>query len=709
MLFGCTKDLETVTYNPADANPAVLDELASTYVLTADEQNDVAIDFKWSEAQFGFNASVTNNLEMDLAGKDFAGATTLASMSLGGAYQLTHGELNSYIMKLLDSYDMELAATDLEFRVVSSFSDGVESIYSNTVSTNITPYAGTKQYPLIAVIGDYSGWNYENSQKLYSANESSLYTAMIAFSGKSANGWKISEFTGWKGGNWGTGDEKFAPEQSPITLFNAGGSGNLAIYSKDFYRLSFDTATSELTVLASYDTWGVVGQHNGWGATPDVPLTVGSELDANGLVTFFLTANVDLKAGEGWKLRPDNVWGSDRGPGSFPGGEPAGADGNFSVDADGTYAIRWYFNQVEESLIAVKLASATPAEMNSPESSYTLTQDTEAEPALTLTWTAADLSTSEPVSNAVEMDVVGKEFAGKVTLGTVTDATEFSITQGELNVILVNLLKSYEMEIEAVDVEFRVYSTSTDPATSPAYSNVVATNITPYVEKLAGDDAAVDEGYYGPDNSAYAAIALRGDYNGWGFDAAEHLYSANNDDVYEAMIYLDGKGGNGWKLCADADWAENWGLADAGVEAESSPVALTNGGENIAIYTMNSYKASFNKASGEFSVSNPHTSWGVVGAYNGWGGSADTAMALACRDNVYYLHATIKFDAGSEWKIRPDSAWGEDFGCFAVTVGDEFKTAEDNGNFTIPEAGVYTIRWYFNSVNQEVRVIKHAE
>ncbi len=138
-------------------------------------------------------------------------------------------------------------------------------------------------------------------------------------------------------------------------------------------------------------------------------------------------------------------------------------------------------------------------------------------------------------------------------------------------------------------------------------------------------------------------------------------------------------------------------------------MTLVVGGENFNIYTNNSYKVTFNKATGEFAVSNPHASWGVVGAHNGWGGSEDAAMALACRDNVYYLHATIKFDAGAEWKIRPDAAWGEDFGCYAVTVADEFKTAEDNGNFTIPEAGVYTIRWYFNSVNQEVRVIKHVE
>ncbi len=716
--IGCTTDLDHTTYNPANATAAVLEPLATEYILTADNQDLTAIDFKWAEANFGFNAAATNNLEFDVAGKEFAGATTLTSMGNGGAFSVTNGELNSAIMKLLDSYTLPLTATELEFRVVSSFSDGVTPLYSNIETATITPYEGTKQYPLIAVIGDYSGWNFENSQKLFSADESTLYTAMIAFNGKSTNGWKISELTGWKGGNWGAAkDAAFEAEQSPITLWNDGGSGNLSCYAKNFYKLSFDTKSCELSVVASYDTWGVVGDHNNWGnenddktITPDSPMTYSSELDKSGALVHFLTATVDLKAGQGWKLRADNAWGANRGPGSFSGGEPAAGGDNFAVEADGKYAVRWYFNSVDEKLMLIPLASSTPAEINTLEATYTLEQEKEADTALTLTWAAANLSTNEPISNAIEMDLVGKEFANKVALGTVTDGTEFTITHLDLNKAITNLLKAYNMEIAAADIEFRVYSTSTDASTSPAYSNVVTTAITPYIEKLAGDDAAVDQGYTGPDNSAYAAIALRGDYNSWGFDAAEHLYSANNDDIYEAMIYLDGKGGNGWKLCADADWTLSWGLASENEEAEASPLVLAEKSNiNINNYTKNSYKATFNKATAEFSISNPHTSWGVVGAFNGWGSSDDIQMALACRDNVYYLHATLKLEADSEWKIRPDSDWGEDFGFKAVTVGDEFKTAEDNGNFKVPEAGVYTIRWYFNSVNQEVRVIKHAE
>ncbi|MFI3285931.1 MAG: SusE domain-containing protein [Rikenellaceae bacterium] len=708
MVVGCTSDLEQLTYNPADATAAVLETLDASYILNVEDAANVAITFKWEEPDFGYSAAVTNNLEFDVEGKEFAGATTLTSINNGGEYAISTKDLNSSIMTLLESYGMEIAAADFEFRVVSSISDSAAPLYSNVVSSTITPYEGEMVYPLVYIVGDYNGWVFDANQKLYSANNDGIYSGFLAFGGKSANGWKITGEAGWvESCNWGpeTGDTYTTPEQSPITLIASGGSANITIYQKDYYDFTFNTETLELTVNASYDTWGVVGQFSDWGGTLDTPFTLSSEVNAAGDTDFFLTATVNLNANEGWKIRPDNAWGNDRGPGSFAGGEPAGADGNFYVEESGLYAIRWFFNKVEQRLEAVKLKSSEPAVLNSLDAAYTLTEENAAETALTLSWSAADLATSEPVTNQVEMDIVGQDFATAKVLGS-TEANEFSITQEELNVALVNLLTAYQIEVAEAEVEFRVYSTTTDAASVPTYSNVVSTKITPYVKVLAGDDAANDEGYTGPDNSAYKYIVARGDYNGWEFDKSQKLYSVNDDDFYAGIIFFDGKGANGWKLCADADWNQNWGLPAGGVDAEAPAWTGTAGGDNISAYSMNSYHFTFNSATTEFVMSAPHTSWGIVGDYNEWGGSVDTAMALGCKDNNYYLHATIEFAAGSEWKIRPDNTWGEDLGCSAVTVDDAFKTA-DGGNFTIPEDGVYTIRWYFNSVDQVVRVIKH--
>ncbi len=709
MTVACTADFDKVVYDPANATPAELTELESSYVLIAEDEKEVAIAFEWSEPDFGYSAAATNNLEFDVEGKEFASAVTLTSINLGGKYEITTKDLNSQIMGLLANYDMEVAEASFEFRVVSTIAESVAPLYSNVVKSTITPYEGERVYPLIYLVGDYNGWSHAVNQYLYSVDDNGIYSGFVAFGGKSANGWKITGIAGWDDNcNWGpeADDTYTEAEQTPITLISSGGSKNLTIYKKDYYDFTFNTETLELTVNASYDTWGVVGQYNDWGGSADTPFTLATEVNAAGGTDYYLTATVDLVANEGWKIRPDNAWGSDRGPGSFTGGEPAGADGNFFVEESGKYAIRWYFNKVDQRLETVKLKSSTPAVINALDASYTLTEETAEETAFTMSWSAADLATSETITNKIEMDVKGKEFAKAYVLGT-TEENEFSWTQQELNEAIKNLLAMYEMEVVENEFEFRVYSSSTDAASVPTYSEVVSTKIAPYVKALAGDDAANDEGYTGPDNSAYKSVVLVGDYNGWGFGQYQSLYSAADDGIYTGMAYFDGKAANGWKIAPEPSWDKSWGLASDEEAAESETVALGETQTNITIYAKNSYYFTFNSETLELTMSTPCASWGVVGANNNWGndGIADTALALACRDGQYYLHATLEFKAGDEWKIRSDNDWSNEVNCNGAAVEDTFKT--ESGNFKIAEDGLYTIRWYFNAVQPAVRVIKH--
>ncbi len=604
LLFGgCVSDLEQVTYDPANATAAVIESLSDSYVLSVDSSDQVAVTFKWAEADFGYSASVTNNLQIDLSGGDFSQATTIASLGLAGEYSITHAELNSAVTKLVESYGEELAEQpyDVDIRLSSSISSSVDPLISDVVSTTITPYTGSRIYPSIAVRGDYSdnGWDFDASQKLYSVNDDGIYSGMVFFNGRAANGWKLCEDSGWSN-NWGTAGGEASEATSWVMTHNG---GNIELYSMNSYYFTFNYSTLEFTMSKPHSSWGIVGSPNEWGDTGvadhDMEMVmVGS--------TFYMKAVVEFEAGDEWKIRPDNSWGDDLGCSAVAVDATFTTDyGNFRIPDAGTYTIRWYFNSVEQTV------------------------------------------------EVLAGDVADEEVGGG------TEEPDPEDPEDELGV---------------------------------------------------GDDDAVDEGYSGPDNSDYNSIALRGDYNGWSFDAAQRLFSAENDSSYGAMIYLDGKGANGWKLCLDADWVTSWGLLTGEEEAEQSPITLLdNSQSNINIYTMNSYYATFDSETLELTMSAPHTSWGIVGAYNSWGGSADTDMALACRDNVYYLHATLEFETGSEWKIRPDSEWNDDLGCYAVTVDEAFCTAEDNGNFIIPEAGIYTIRWYFNSVNQEVRVIKHAD
>lgn len=117
----CDSDLDKVYYNESEAIPAVLSGIADTYVLDANKAQTTAIEFKWTKPQAGYAAKIINSLQMDLKGKNFGSAITLYSSTEEGPYSITTKDLNSKIMKLLQSYEMEVtvAPYDFEFRIAS--------------------------------------------------------------------------------------------------------------------------------------------------------------------------------------------------------------------------------------------------------------------------------------------------------------------------------------------------------------------------------------------------------------------------------------------------------------------------------------------------------------------------------------------------------------------------------------------------------------
>lgn len=101
---------------------------------------------------------------------------------------------------------------------------------------------------------------------------------------------------------------------------------------------------------------GIAGTHNDWGkATADTPMTLAFESDASGTRAYYLTATLDLKTDNAWKIRADNEWVNSFGTNDVEGEfEEAGSDNNFKVSEDGTYTIKLYFNRVKAKLIVKK-------------------------------------------------------------------------------------------------------------------------------------------------------------------------------------------------------------------------------------------------------------------------------------------------------------------------------------------------------------------
>ena len=276
--------------------------------------------------------------------------TFLTGRNLNGFWLYCHFNFNRHIVKIALSEFGENFF--FEFRIASAISVAADTIYSNVIATNITPFVGERQYPSIALRGDYNGWDFNNSQKVYSANEDNNYAGMIYFDGKAQNGWKFCGTEDWSVDNWGVGDGATA-EQTPIILANNG--SDIKIYSHNSYYFEFNNSTGELKVTWAYDSWGIVGDHNGWGSG-DTKMTLASEVDNAGVTQYFLTATMDMEAGNTWKIRPDEKWENDRGPGSveLEGDAADNGNGNFRVDAAGNYTFKWYFNKVTQRLVVTK-------------------------------------------------------------------------------------------------------------------------------------------------------------------------------------------------------------------------------------------------------------------------------------------------------------------------------------------------------------------
>lgn len=350
----CESDLDQTVYHESEAIPAQLSGLDDSYVLDKNKGNETAFTLEWTKPDMTYQAAVTNMLQMDLAEKSFSQPITLAASTNEVQYSITVGDLNKQIMTLLSKYDIELPdgeSVDVAFRIGSSISTVIDTLFSNVLTSAITPYAGEAVYPSIAVRGSYSGWDFNNSQLIYSINSDNNYAGMVYFNGKAQEGWKMCGDENWTVDNWGAGSDM--SEEAPQVTLIQNGNDNIITYSKNSYWVEFNNSTGVLKMNQAHDSWGLVGDFNGWGGNGnDTELSYG--MDDNG---FYLMAVQNLNEGEGWKIRPDGNWGDDKGPQqlAYEGDVSDKGDGNFTVTGgNGNYEVKWYFNKPEQKLIVTK-------------------------------------------------------------------------------------------------------------------------------------------------------------------------------------------------------------------------------------------------------------------------------------------------------------------------------------------------------------------
>lgn len=148
LLNSCESDLEKSYYTDSTAKPAVLEAIQETYKINKLDLDAEAVTFKWTPANVGYQASITNNIEMDIKGENnFSDKKVVLYSNAGKTTELslTNKELNDQIYTLLKNYANEdgtinIAEVPLQFRMVSSISSVKSPLVSNVIESNITPY-----------------------------------------------------------------------------------------------------------------------------------------------------------------------------------------------------------------------------------------------------------------------------------------------------------------------------------------------------------------------------------------------------------------------------------------------------------------------------------------------------------------------------------------------------------------------------------------
>ena len=290
MFTACESDLDGVTYDPNNENvkSGELTASASDIVLTAATNKQTVLELSWSKSDFAIPVAVTYFVQMDYKGEDFSNAYTLAS-STSTSVSFLGNELNKAFLALQTQKDPEAElnydAKDIDLRLISYFTEGGDTLKSNVLSMNITPYAGKLEYKKLSVPGSHQGWDPANyTQALYAIEGGSVYEGYIYMSAgtefKFADGsWDI---------NWGSSDG--------ATLESGG--ANIKVEEGGCYYFKVDT--ENLTYSMQLRNWGIVGDAVGsW--DNDVML----EYDATNNI---YRATVEFVDGK-FKFRANKDWG----------------------------------------------------------------------------------------------------------------------------------------------------------------------------------------------------------------------------------------------------------------------------------------------------------------------------------------------------------------------------------------------------------------
>lgn len=665
----CTDDDKTI-FDPNNAKPGELISVKSSYKLLSHKSDRVIETFQWGKMDFGFQAAINYSLELDLAGQNFANpATVFTTNDL--AKDVTVGELNAAMMNLQAQYGFaDYDNTKVEFRIRGGVSEDAQSgsVYSNVVESNIISYPSEPTYPMIRIVGDYCGWSHGNAMKLFSFEKNDIYEGWIFFDAKAANGFKVSGgTTDWntEAGNWGL-KEGDAPssEATSLNLWSDGGSKNIDIYSKKYYKFSFNKATAELKVLASMNSSLTIKGT----ATGGKAIELGFDASQQAF-----SGNVSLLEGD-FMITGENM--------NLGQGTDAGSlvdDGKAIVTKAGDYQLSVILNNSNDLKFRMKSASPLDPNLVTPQTLNALKDLSIRKTDVSeISWSEFDFGYQDlaKVTYTVEMDLAGSNFAKAQKLATLegSENTTTSIAGSTYLNALTELGKGLDEEVE-VEVRIAAKVSNSDEI---FYSNIEKFKLKVTAPPLKESNLYMignkfgDWGWQNYDVVAMTPV--------WGYDNKE-------TGMYWTIQYLDTD--TQFKWSGKRDW-------DGSFNAKDTNIGFIQDGGNAKVEAAGLYMIFVDLANSKICIE-PANIYGIGDVFGGWDAgkyplniSDSKVSATAVNKGELRMHATSSIQP-SDWDW-----WKMEF----VIIDGEIEYRGNGGDQTrvSVEAG-QTITLDFSSPN----------
>ncbi|WP_421870748.1 SusE domain-containing protein [Marinoscillum sp.] len=254
--MSCEEDMDKVTLKEEISVNTLAGTSSDNYTFTFETRQEVFNEFTWDVPDFGFEASITYTLQMDTASGDFSSPVNLVTTQSTTASP-TIGVVNNALLGM--GLDPDVAA-GIKFRVMSSVGAGVDPVYTNEVTTSITPYLAV--FPPIYIIGDAQGWDLGAALEVSSTGPGT-YEAIGMF--QEAGKFRMFATPSWDAEQWGF--SFFEGGSIPdIVVDGADGDSNFLFEgATGVYKITINLNTKTIVMEESeLPTLFVIGDGQGW-------------------------------------------------------------------------------------------------------------------------------------------------------------------------------------------------------------------------------------------------------------------------------------------------------------------------------------------------------------------------------------------------------------------------------------------------------------